>query len=62
MLARLPFGGVPLWQLLLSITLLFGTFLGVVHFSAKIYKVGILMYGKKVTWKELWKWMRYKNG
>lgn len=62
MLARLPFGGVPLWQLLVSITLLFLTFLGVVHFSAKIYRVGILMYGKKVTWKELWKWMQYKNG
>jgi ABC-2 type transport system permease protein len=62
MLARLPFGGVPLWQLLVSILLLFATFLAVVNFSAKIYKVGILLYGKKVTWKELWKWMRYKNG
>lgn len=62
MLARLPFGGVPLWQLLVSLLLLFLTFLAVVHFSAKIYRVGILMYGKKVTWKELWKWMRYKNG
>ena len=62
MMARLPFGGVPLWQLLLSVLLLFATFLVVVNFSAKIYKVGILMYGKKVTWKELWKWMRYKNG
>jgi ABC-2 type transport system permease protein len=62
MLARLPFGGVPLWQLLISLTLLFLTFLAVVHFSAKVYRVGILMYGKKVTWKELWKWMRYKNG
>jgi ABC-2 type transport system permease protein len=61
MLARLPFGGVPLWQLLVSLGLLFLTFLAVVHFSAKIYRVGILMYGKKVTWKELWKWMRYKN-
>ena len=62
MLARLPFGGVPLWQLLLSLVLLFATFIAVVHFSAKIYRVGILMYGKKITWKELWKWMRYKNG
>lgn len=62
MLARLPFGGVPLWQLIISILILFLTFLAAVHFSAKIYKVGILMYGKKVTWKELWKWMRYKNG
>ncbi|HPW78233.1 MAG TPA: ABC transporter permease [Bacteroidales bacterium] len=62
MLARLPFGGVPLWQLIVSIVLLFLSFLAAVYFSAKIYKVGILMYGKKVTWKELWKWMRYKNG
>lgn len=62
MLARLPFGGVSLWQLLLSLVLLFATFIAVVHFSAKIYRVGILMYGKKITWKELWKWMRYKNG
>lgn len=61
MLARLPFGGVPLWQLLTSLALLFLTFLGTVHFSAKIYRVGILMYGKKITWKELWKWMTYKN-
>jgi len=61
MLARLPFGGVPLWQLLSSLLLLFLTFLAAVHFSAKIYKVGILMYGKKITWKELWKWMRYNN-
>ncbi len=61
MLARLPFGVVPLWQLLLSLGLLFSTFLAVVYFSAKIYRVGILLYGKKVTWGELWKWMRYKN-
>ncbi|MDY0173959.1 MAG: ABC transporter permease, partial [Bacteroidales bacterium] len=61
MLARLPFGSVPLWQLLTSLALLFLTFITIVHFSAKIYRVGILMYGKKITWKELWKWMRYKN-
>lgn len=58
MLMRLPFG-VPLWQLLLSIAILFGTFYGVVWFAAKIYRVGILMYGKKPTWKELIRWMRY---
>lgn len=61
MLARLPFGVVPLWQLILSLVLLFATFLAVVYFSAKIYRVGILLYGKKVTWAELWKWMRYKH-
>ncbi len=58
MLMRIPFG-VPMWQLVLSITLLFGTFLGVVWFASKIYRVGILMYGKKPTWRELYKWLKY---
>jgi ABC-2 type transport system permease protein len=58
MLMRIPFG-VPLWQLLLSIALLFGTFFGVVWFAAKIYRVGILMYGKKPTYRELFKWLKY---
>lgn len=60
MLARIPFsGGVPLWELLLSIGLLLGTFLVVVYFSGKIYRVGILMYGKKASWKDLAKWLKY---
>ncbi len=58
MLMRLPFG-VPWWQVVLSIVILYGTFYGVVWFAAKIYRVGILMYGKKPTWKELIRWMRY---
>jgi ABC-2 type transport system permease protein len=58
MLMRIPFG-VPLWQLALSITILFGTFFFVVWFAAKIYRVGILMYGKKPTWRELYKWLKY---
>ena len=58
MLMRIPFG-VPLWQLLLSIGLLYGTFIFVVWFAAKIYRVGILMYGKKPSWKELYKWLKY---
>lgn len=58
MLMRIPFG-VPWWQILLSMVLLFGTFLGVVWFASKIYRVGILMYGKKPTWKELYKWLKY---
>ncbi len=58
MLMRIPFG-VPIWQLILSMVLLFVTFIGVVWFAAKIYRVGILMYGKKPTWKELFKWMKY---
>jgi len=58
MLMRIPFG-VPWWQLALSITILFATFFSVVWFAAKIYRVGILMYGKKPTWKELYKWLKY---
>lgn len=58
MLMRIPFG-VPWWQLVLSMTILFATFFGVVWFAAKIYRVGILMYGKKPTWKELYKWLKY---
>ena len=58
MLMRIPFG-VPLWQILLSMVLLFGTFLLVVWFASKIYRVGILMYGKKPSSKELYKWLKY---
>ena len=57
MLARLPFG-VPMWELILSIGLLILTFLACAWASAKIYKVGILMYDKKSTFKDLWKWLK----
>lgn len=60
MVMRLPFG-VPTWQLLLSGTLLIAGFVGVTWVAARIYRVGILMYGKKVTYKELSKWMFYKG-
>ncbi len=49
-----------LWELILSISVLILTFIGTVWLAAKIYKTGILMYGKKVSYKELWKWLRYK--
>lgn len=58
MLMRIPFG-VPWWQLVLSVAILFGTFFLVVWFAAKIYRVGILMYGKKPTYKEIFRWLRY---
>ena len=58
MLMRIPFG-VPWWQQLLSLGLLFGTFMFTVWFAAKIYRVGILMYGKKPSYKELIKWIKY---
>ena len=59
MLARIPYG-VPMWQLILSIVLLFFTFVGCAWLSAKIYKVGILMFGKKSTFKDLWNWLKQK--
>lgn len=57
MIARIPFG-VPLWQILLSIFLLIASTLLMVYIAAKIYRVGILMYGNKATLKEIWKWIR----
>ena len=59
MLARIPFG-VATWELVLSIVLLVGTFIVCAWASAKIYKVGILMYGKKSTFKDLYKWLKMK--
>lgn len=57
MMARLPFG-VPVWQLLLSLGLLVISFVFFVYASAKIYRIGIFMYGKKSTWKDLWTWFK----
>ncbi len=60
MMVRIPFG-VPFIDLAISMTLLVVTFIFMTWFAAKIYRVGILMYGKKVNYKELWKWFKYKN-
>ena len=59
MLARIPFG-VPLWELVVSLVVLFLTFVLFAYLSAKVYKVGILMFGKKSSWKDLWKWLKQK--
>lgn len=63
MMMRLPGGigegGVPIWQLVSSILILMATFIGIVWLAAKIYRVGILMYGKKPSYKELFKWLKY---
>lgn len=59
MMARIPFG-IPFWQIALSIVLLYVTFIFMIWLSAKIYRVGIFMYGKKPTVKELIRWARYK--
>ena len=58
MLMRIPFG-VPLWEILLSVAILFATFFGVVWFASKIYRIGILMYGKKPTYREIFRWLKY---
>lgn len=60
MMVRIPFG-VPLWEISLSVILLIGGFLLATWISAKIYRTGILMYGKKSSYKELWKWLFYKD-
>jgi ABC-2 type transport system permease protein len=60
MMARIPFG-VPTWQLAVSMFLMLGTFLAFVWMAAKVYRTGILMYGKKTSWKEMWKWLRYRG-
>ncbi|MDM1507843.1 ABC transporter permease [Myroides odoratimimus] len=58
MLMRIPFG-VPLWEVIVSIIILFLTFILVVWIAAKIYRIGVLMYGKRPSWKELYKWLKY---
>ena len=59
MMARIPYG-IPTWEIVLSLALLYVTFVGMVWLSAKIYRVGIFMYGKKPTLREMFKWIRYK--
>lgn len=59
MMVRIPFG-VPLWQEVLSLVLLYGTAIGMVWMAGRIYRVGILMYGKKPTFKDLLKWLTYR--
>ncbi|MBR3698724.1 MAG: ABC transporter permease [Bacteroidales bacterium] len=58
MMVRIPFG-VPIWQVVVSAILLAGTFVGMTWVAAKIYRTGILMYGKKPTYKEIFKWLKY---
>ena len=60
MMVRLPFG-VESWELLLSMILLIIGFILTTYLAAKIYRTGILMYGKKISYKELWKWLSYKG-
>jgi len=57
MLMRVPFG-VAWWEVLISLLLLYLTFFGIIRLSSKIYRIGILMYGKKASYKEVWKWLK----
>ena len=59
MMVRIPFG-VPIWQIVVSVILLAGTFILMTWIAAKIYRTGILMYGKKISYKEIFKWLKYK--
>lgn len=60
MMVRIPFG-IPAWEIILSMSLLVATILGTIWMAGKIYRTGILMYGKKVNLKEIVKWLFYKN-
>ncbi|WP_372773011.1 ABC transporter permease [Mangrovibacterium sp.] len=60
MMVRVPFG-VPVWELLLSMATLIASIAGTIWVAGKIYRTGILMYGKKVNFKEIIKWLRYRN-
>ncbi len=60
MMARIPFD-VPVWQLAVSMFIMAVTIVGVIWMASKIYRTGILMYGKKTSWKEMWKWLKYKG-
>ena len=59
MMVRIPFG-VPIWQIVVSVILLAGTFILMTWIAGKIYRTGILMYGKKLSYKEIFKWLKYK--
>lgn len=59
MMARIPFG-IPTWEIILSLVLLYATFLFTTWLAAKIFRVGIFMHGKRPSWSELWQWVRSK--
>jgi ABC-2 type transport system permease protein len=61
MMVRVAMGNAPVWQMLLSMGLLIAAFIGTTWLAGRIYRTGILMYGKKVSWKELGKWLFYKG-
>lgn len=58
MMGRIP-SGIPTWEIVLSLSLLYITFIGMVYIAGKIYRVGIFMHGKKPSFKELYKWLKF---
>ena len=58
MMGRIP-SGIPTWEIVLSISLLYITFIAMVYIAGKVYRVGIFMHGKKPSFKELYKWLKY---
>ena len=60
MMVRLPFG-VPVWELTLSVALMLVSIIFCVWLAAKIYRTAILLYGKKISYREIWKWLKYKD-
>ena len=59
MMARIPFG-IPTWEILLSLGLLYVTFIFTTWLASKIFRVGIFMHGKRPSWRELWQWIKGK--
>ena len=59
MIARIPFG-IPAWQIVASLVILYATFAATTWVAAKIYRIGIFTHGKRASWQELWKWLRTK--
>ena len=58
MLQRIGSGTVELWEVIISLIILGATFIGTTYLAGKVYRIGILMYGKKASWKEIFKWMK----
>jgi ABC-2 type transport system permease protein len=57
MIARIPFG-IPTWEIVTSLVILYLTFIAMTYLAAKIFRVGIFMHGKRTSWRELWLWLK----
>lgn len=59
MIARIPFG-IPAWEIVVSLLVLYATFIGTTWLAARIFRIGIFMHGKRPSWRELWQWLKMK--